>query len=46
MGKVADQIANMRKAQNKKEAEKKEMVDVVTQELLIEMKGALTFFSI
>ncbi len=39
MSKVADQITNLRKAQNKKETDRKELADVIEQEKLIEVRG-------
>lgn len=39
MSKVADQITNMRKTQNKRETDRRELADVVEQEKLIEVKG-------
>lgn len=39
MSKVADQITNMRKTQNKRETDRRELADVVEQEKLIEIKG-------
>jgi nucleosome binding factor SPN SPT16 subunit len=41
MMKVSESITNMRKAQNKREMEKKDLADVIEQEKLIEMKGEL-----
>lgn len=40
MQKVSEQITNLRKAQNKRENDRKELADVVEQEKLIEIKGA------
>lgn len=40
LSKVSEQITEMRKAQNKKEVEKRDMADVIEQEKLIELKGA------
>lgn len=39
MQKVSEQITNLRKAQNKRENDRKELADVVEQEKLIEIKG-------
>jgi nucleosome binding factor SPN SPT16 subunit len=39
MSKVSEQITNMRKTQNKRETDRKELADVVEQEKLIEVKG-------
>jgi len=39
MSKVSEAITNMRKAQNKREMEKRDLADVVEQEKLIELKG-------
>ncbi len=39
MSKIAEQITNMRKNQNKREIDRKELADVVEQERLIEIKG-------
>lgn len=41
MLKVYEQITSLKKAATKREAEKKEMADVVEQERLIEAKGKL-----
>jgi nucleosome binding factor SPN SPT16 subunit len=41
MLKVFDQITSLKKAATKREAEKKEMADVVEQDKLIEIKGKL-----
>lgn len=41
MQKVYDQITALKKAATKREAEKKEMADVIEQEKLAEMKGEL-----
>ena len=41
MQKVSEQITNLRKAQNKRENDRKELADVVEQEKLIEIKGAV-----
>jgi len=39
MTRISESITNMRKAQNKREMEKKDLADVIEQEKLIEMKG-------
>jgi len=39
MMRISESITNMRKAQNKREMEKKDLADVIEQEKLIEMKG-------
>jgi nucleosome binding factor SPN SPT16 subunit len=39
MARVSEGITNMRKAQNKRETEKRDLADVVEQEKLIELKG-------
>jgi nucleosome binding factor SPN SPT16 subunit len=39
MARVSEAITNMRKAQNKREMEKRDLADVVEQEKLIELKG-------
>lgn len=44
MQKVSEQITNLRKAQNKRENDRKELADVVEQEKLIEIKGM--FFTV
>lgn len=41
MQKVSEQITNLRKAQNKRENDRKELADVVEQEKLIEIKGKM-----
>jgi nucleosome binding factor SPN SPT16 subunit len=40
MMRISESITNMRKAQNKREMEKKDLADVIEQEKLIEMKGS------
>lgn len=43
MLKVFEQITALKKAATKREAERKELADVIEQERLVEVKGALAW---